>query len=72
MTEIVISMGAEHDRRSPTVSIRVSLPSPEAPETQSSPLLAVGLGQGRLLPDNDALPYRSDALIVNVKSSFDR
>lgn len=72
MTEILISMGAEHDRRFPRMSIRVSLSSLGAREAQSPQLIADGLGQGPLLPDGDTLPNLSDAFIVNVESSFGR
>ena len=68
MIEILISKCAEHDRPSATVSIRVSLPSPGTRETQSPPLIAHGLGQGPLLPDNDALPYCVDRRLIDVES----
>ena len=71
MTEIRICMRAEHDRRSPTVSIRVSLSSLVARQAQSPQLIVDGLGQGPLLPDCDALHYRFDRCLINVESSVD-
>lgn len=70
MTEILISMGAEHDRRFPTVSIRVSLLSVGAREARSPQSTTDDLGAGPLLPDSSALPYRSDQFFINVESDF--
>ena len=70
MTEIVISLGAEHDRRSPIVSIRVSLLSVGAREARSPQSTTDDLGAGPLLPDSSALSYRSDQFFINVESDF--
>ena len=67
MTEIRICMRAEHDRRSPTVSIRISLSSLVPRQAQSPQLIVDGLGQGPLHPDSGALPHHSGALIINVR-----
>jgi hypothetical protein len=68
MTEILISMGVEHDRRSPAVSIRVSLLSPGDREPQPPQPITDGLGDGPLLPDGSTPPCRSDQFFVNVES----
>lgn len=56
MTEIAISIRTEHDRRSLTARIRVSVSAPQAREAQSPQSIADGLGEGPLLPDSSVLP----------------
>lgn len=73
MAEIAISIRTESDRRSLTasMSIRVPVGSPRAPETQAQQSVERQLGEGPLLPDSNEISHPFDSLIINVNVRSD-